>query len=159
VRKKHGSILRMTAGVLLVLAPLALAAVGCNGGLRQAEWSELGSESRADRPSRSSRRERDVLRIVPVSNREVARLSPDDIVRVMRGVGFSDAQILELGTDLYSALRLSGGAQLTFGKNLEMLFAVHNQQVHIQSRSRGAFVYDIVLGRFVLGSASSEGGR
>jgi hypothetical protein len=40
-----------------------------------------------------------------------------------------------------------------------MLFAVHNQQVHIQSRSRGAFVYDIVLGRFVLGSASSEGGR
>ncbi len=56
--------------------------------------------------------------------------------------------------DLHRALLLSGGAELFYGKRLEMLFAVNNQQIQIQSRTRGTFIYDIVMQRFVLGSAS-----
>jgi hypothetical protein len=152
-------------GTWLVLVLLAWTVAGCSG----VEWSELGTArpddeprlaDRSERPSkRPSRQARDGLRITARSNTEVARLSPDDVVRIMRRVGFSDDQILALGTDLYGALSLSGGADLYNGKRLEMIFAVHNQQVHIQSRLRGTFVYDAVIGQFVLGSASSDRGR
>ena len=150
---KRGSILKRTTGVLLVLAPLALEVVGCNGGLKPVEWSELGSEERPARQSRQSRPSREGLQIVARSNREVARLSPDDVIRIMQRVGFSDDQILVLGTDLHNALLQSGGAEVYYGKSLEMILAVNNQQVQIQSRSRGTFVYDVGAGRFVLGSA------
>jgi len=148
--------LRVTTGMLLVLVPLALEVVGCNGGLKPVEWSELGSEGN---PKKQSRQNKDGLRIEAKSNREVARLGPDDVVRVMQRVGFSDDQILDLGTDLHNALLLSGGAQVIYGKRLEMIFAVNNQQIHIQSRSRGTFVYDLSTKRFALGSAPSDGNR
>ena len=93
-------------------------------------------QSRDNRPSRE-RKNNERLRIVAKSNREVARLSPDDIVCIMQRVGFSDDQILDLGTDLHNALLLSGGAEVYYGKGLEMIFAVNNHQVQIQSRSRG----------------------
>ena len=115
-------------------------------------------QSRDDRPSRE-RKNDERLRIVAKSNREVARLSPDDIVCIMQRVGFSDDQILDLGTDLYNALLLSGGADVYYGKGLEMIFAVNNRQVQIQSRSRGSFVYDIAKKRFALGASRSGGGR
>jgi hypothetical protein len=157
--------------MLLILVPLALEVGGCNGAVKPAEWSELGSdsnreeprvESRSDSGSRKPSREKknsEELRIVAKSNREVARLSPDDIVCIMQRVGFSDDQILDLGTDLHNALLLSGGAEVYYGKGLEMIFAVNNQQVQIQSRSRGTFVYDIAKKRFSLGAAPSGGGR
>jgi hypothetical protein len=162
----------MTTGRWLVLVPLTLGLVGCNGALKPVEWSELGSQDRPSQPRetsqpresgpprapnpprRPSRKEGDVLRIVAVSSREVARLSPEDIIRIMQRVGFSNDQILELGADLHQALLLSGGAELFYGKRLEMLFAVNNKEIQIQSRTRGTFIYDIVMQRFVLGSAS-----
>lgn len=166
--------------MLLILVPLTLGVVGCRGAVKPVEWSELGSgpnreqsrwESRSDsgptrqsrqsresRPSRESKN-REGLRIVAKSNREVARLSPDDIVRIMQRIGFSDDQILDLGTDLHNALLLSGGAEVYYGKGLEMIFAVNNHQVQIQSRSRGSFVYDVAKKRFSLGASPSGGGR
>lgn len=174
VRRKRGSILRATAGVLLILVPLTLGVGGCRGAFKPVEWSELGADanrdearqeprsdsgsrrqSRDDRPRRESRNSRnsEELRVVAKSNREVARLSPDDIVCIMQRVGFSDDQILDLGTDLYNALSLSGGAEVYYGKGMEMIFAINNHQVQIQSRSRGTFVYDIAKKRFVLGAS------
>ena len=159
MQNRRGSILKTTTGVLLVLVPLALEVVGCRGGLKPVEWSELGSErkpkqSRQSTPStqgRQSRPSKEGLRIVAKSGREVARLSPDDIVRIMQRVGFSDDQIVELGTDLYNALLLSGRAEAYYGRDLEMIFVVNAQQVQIQSRSRGTFLYDIAKARFTLG--------
>jgi len=163
VWNKQGSILRTTAGLWLVVGLLAWGAIGCHGGFKPVEWSELGSQDRPSQPTeprstnpprQPSRKDKNALRIVAVSNREVARLSPDDIIHVMQRVGFSSDQILELGADLHRALMLSGGAEFFYGKRLEMLFAVNNQQIQIQSRTRGTFVYDVVMQRFVLGSAS-----
>jgi len=90
------------------------------------------------------------------SGREVVRLGPNDIIRIMQRVGFSDQQIVDLGTDLHDALLLSGGAEVFYGRNLEMILAVNNQQVQIRSRTRGAFVYDVQSGRFVLGPSDTD---
>lgn len=160
MRNRCGSILKATTGVLLVLVPLALEVAGC----RPVEWAEVGSGSNRDEPrlesrseSKPSRRQStNGLRIVARSGREVVRLSPDDVVRIMQRVGFSDDQILELGTDLYNALLLSGAAEVIYGKRTEMIFVVSNRQVQIQSHSRGSFVYDVLMQQFVLGSPSGK---
>jgi hypothetical protein len=151
--------LRATTGVWLVLVPLALEVVGCNGGLKPVEWPQLGSDSRAkaDRQDKQDGQGRaEGLRIVPRSNRSVVRLGPENVVRVMQRVGFSDDQIIALGTDLHNAMLLSGGAEVYYGKQLEMALAADGQRVHIQSRSRGTFIYDVAKGRFLL---SPSGGR
>jgi len=161
VRNRCGSILKATTGVLLVLVPLALEVAGC----RPVEWAELGSRSNRDEPrleprsesSKPSRRQStNGLRIVARSGRELVRLSPEDVVRIMQRVGFSDDQILELGPDLYNALLLSGAAEVYYGKRTEMIFVVSNRQVQIQSRSRGTFVYDVLMQQFILGSPSGK---
>ncbi len=152
--------MKATTGMLIVLVPLALEVAGC----RPVEWAEVGSGSNREEPqlepraeTRSSRRsDADGLRIAARSGREVVRLSPDDVVRVMQRLGFSDDQILELGTDLHNALLLSGGAEVLYGKRTEMIFVVSNRQVRIQSRSRGTFVYDVLMQQFVLGSPSGR---
>ena len=167
MRKRRGSIpfaslrasLKATAAVCLVLVPLALGA-GC----RPVEWAELGSGSNRDEArltprseSRSNRRQSaNGLRVLARSGREVVRLSPDDVVRIMQRVGFSDDQILDLGPDLYNALLLSGGAEVLYGKRTEMIFIVSNRQVQIQSHSRGTFVYDVLMQQFILGSSSAK---
>ncbi len=170
MRNRCGSIAKTATGTLLVLVPLALGAAGC-GWLRPVEWAELGSgsnreelrsEPRSEPRSQSRptprRSNTNGLRIVARSGREVVRLTPDDIVRIMQRVGFSDDQILELGTDLHNALLLSGGAEVLYGKRTEMIFIVSNRQVQIQSHSRGTFIYDVLMQQFVLGSARGRRG-
>ncbi|NIO40451.1 MAG: hypothetical protein GTO41_09820, partial [Burkholderiales bacterium] len=46
--------------------------------------------------------------VIPVSNRNILDLSADDVVQVMRRAGFSDNQILELGTDVRDGIFMSG---------------------------------------------------
>lgn len=157
MRNRRGPILKTTTGVLLVLVPLALEVVGCHG----VGWSELGSDSKPkQRQSKPSKQDKEGLQIVARSNREVARrMSADDIVRIMQRVGFSDEQIVDLGTDLYNALRRSGAADVYNGRTHEMIFAINNQQVQIQCRSRGTFFYDLAKGRFVIGSTQTDKSR
>jgi hypothetical protein len=149
---------------LLVLVALALETVGCHGAIQPVEWSELGAANRPTRenppaaeskPRKASRQSKEELRIVARSTTQVASLSPNDIIRIMRRIGFDDQQILDLGTDLYNALRLSGGAEVYYGKRALMIFAVQNGQIQIQSDTRGSFVYDLAQGRFVLGATPS----
>ena len=157
-----GSILKATTGALIVLVPLALEVAGC----RPVEWAELGSGSSREEPRWEGRSESqpgrrtstEGLRIVARSGREVVRLSPDDVIRIMQRVGFSDDQILDLGPDLYNALLQSGAAEVLYGRRTEMIFVVSNRQVRIQSHSRGTFVYDVLMQQFVLGSARGRRG-
>ena len=160
MRNRGGFIWKATTGALLVLVPLALEAAGC----RPVEWAELGSGPTREEPRWEGRSEKqpsrrnsaEELRIVARSGREVVRLSPDDVIRIMQRVGFSDNQILDLGPDLYNALLTSGAAEVFYGRHTEMIFAVGNRQVRIQSRTRGTFVYDVLMQQFVLGSPSDR---
>jgi len=89
------------------------------------------------------------IRLVPMSNRHVLALSPDDVVAVMRRAGFSDKQILEYGTDLRNGLAESGAVQVKIGRKVEVVFAVNLNNgncVYISTRLRGNFIYDVDSG-------------
>ncbi len=79
--------------------------------------------------------------VIPLSNQDAVTLSADDIMQLMRQAGFSDEQILELGTDLRNGLALSGAAQLKLGDKVEAIFAVQGNRVYVTTRLRGSFIY------------------
>lgn len=99
---------------------------------------------------------RSEFEVVPLNNRDVATLSSDDIVRIMRRSGFSDDQILQLGTEVRNGLLLSGAVQVR-KKKVEAIFAVRGDYIYITTRLRGSFIYDLTIGEFGLPSASSPG--
>jgi len=115
------------SSVTIILTLLALLALGVGGCAR----SSTG------------------IRIIPLSNRSVLALNPDDVVEVMRRAGFSDAQILEYGTDLRNGLAESGAVQIKIGKKVEAVFAINLSEsncVYISTRLRGNFIYDVDAG-------------
>ena len=89
------------------------------------------------------------FQVVPVGSRDIATLSSDDVVRVMRRSGFSDEQIVELGTQVRNALLLSGAVEVKRGKIIEAIFAVNNNSLFITTRLRGNFIYNIENGTWV----------
>ena len=99
---------------------------------------------------------RSEFKVIPLNNRDVATLSSDDVVRIMRRAGFSDDQILELGTDLRNGLLLSGAVQVK-KKKVEAIFAVRGEYIYITTRLRGSFIYDLKMGQFGLPTPSSPG--
>lgn len=137
-----------TATIAMLLVALALEAVGCKA--QPAEWSELGfgGERQQRETTQRSRPRSGSIQVVPQSNREVADLSPDDIVRIMRQIGFTDEQILDLGTDVHDALFLSGAVQISKGNQTEAIARVSGTQVYVGSRW-GTLVYDLASGQFV----------
>jgi type IV pilus biogenesis protein CpaD/CtpE len=89
------------------------------------------------------------LHIMPLNNKNTITLAADDIVRMMRQVGFSDKQILDIGTDMRDSLLRSGAAQLKIDNKVEAIFAVNAGLVYIATRSRGTFVYNVKTGRTI----------
>jgi acyl-CoA synthetase (AMP-forming)/AMP-acid ligase II len=89
------------------------------------------------------------IRVIPMSNRSVLALNPDEVVDIMRRSGFSDNQILEYGTDLRNGLAESGAVQIKIGNKVEAVFAVNLSEgncVYISTRLRGNFIYDVDSG-------------
>jgi hypothetical protein len=78
-----------------------------------------------------------------LSNPDAADLTADDVVIVMRRAGFTDEQILELGTDMRNAIARTGAAQIRLGKRVEALFAVSGNYLYVSSYRRGSFTYDL----------------
>ena len=72
-----------------------------------------------------------------------AELSADDVVRVMWRAGFSDDQVLELGTDLRNSLAYTGAAQIVIGERVEAVFGMDGDYLYVASRMRGSFIYDL----------------
>jgi hypothetical protein len=89
------------------------------------------------------------IRVIPMSNRHVLALSPDDVVEVMRRAGFTDGQILEYGTDLRNGLAESGAVQIKIGRKVEAVFAINLTEgncVYISTRLRGNLIYNVDSG-------------
>jgi hypothetical protein len=148
---RQGHILR-TVAIVGLMAALTLEVIGCKA--QPAQWSELGAgrasqEQKQQRRQQQSRGRYGSIQLVPQSNREVADLSPDDVVKIMRRIGFTDEQILELGTDLHEAMFASGAVKVIDRQETEAIARVKGMQVYIGSRSRGNFVYDLGYGQFV----------
>ncbi len=116
------------AGVMILLTLLALLALGTGGCARNSTGG---------------------IRVIPLSNRSVLALGPDDVIEIMKRAGFSDRQILEYGTDLRNGLAESGAVQIKIGEKVEAVFAVNLNEsncVYISTRLRGNFIYDVDSG-------------
>lgn len=83
------------------------------------------------------------LLVFPIPNEDVADLKAHDIVVLMRQAGFSDQQILDLGTELRNNLATTGAAKIRTGEIVEAIYAVRGKYVHAASRRRGSFVFDL----------------
>jgi hypothetical protein len=147
VRVRQGNTLRW-AIVAVLLIVLALEAFGCKA--KPVKWAELGPGSQTQR----QQPQQPTIRIEAQPNRDVADLSPNDVVQIMRRIGFTDDLILALGTRLHDVLFQSGGAKVLDGKDVEALIRVNGTQIYIGSRTRGNFIYDLAYGQFV-----TPGGR
>ena len=86
--------------------------------------------------------------MISLSNREIAALDADDIVRVMRRAGFSDDQVIDLGPDLRNMLASSGAAKIQVGNKVEAMFSVEGDSLYASSYRRGSFIYDLGKQRF-----------
>jgi len=84
--------------------------------------------------------------VAPLANPQVVGLDADGIVRVMQRAGFSDEQILNLGTDLRNCLALKGAAQIRVANKTEAIFAVYGPCLHVSSRQTGSFIYNAARG-------------
>jgi len=74
-------------------------------------------------------------------------VSAEYVVQVMLRAGFSDEQILQLGTDLRNELARSGAAQISVGDKVEATFAVQGDYVYVTAYKRGSFIYEMKTGR------------
>lgn len=86
------------------------------------------------------------LRVVRLPNRDVAALKADDVVRVMQEAGFSDKQILAVGTQLRNSLAQRGAAQIRLGDKVEAILVVNPPYLYVSSRQGGIFTYNIETG-------------
>jgi hypothetical protein len=82
-------------------------------------------------------------RVLSLTNPESAALGADDVVRIMQRAGFSDDQVLQLGTDLRNTLASTGAAKIMVGKKVEAIIAADGNSLHVTSRQRGSFTYDL----------------
>jgi hypothetical protein len=89
------------------------------------------------------------FKVIAVSSRDVAALSSNDVVRIMRRAGFTDEQILEFGTQVRNALLENGAAEIKLGKAVEAIFAVNRNKIFITARLRGNFIYDVEKGSWI----------
>ena len=85
-------------------------------------------------------------KVVALPNRETVALDADDVVRIMRMAGFSDSQILNMGTDLRNQLARAGAAQVQLGDKVEASFAVNGRYVYVATSMHGSFIYDTAAG-------------
>ena len=89
------------------------------------------------------------MRVASLPDRDVAALRADDIVLLMRRAGFSDQEIVELGPDIRNTLATSGGVMIRIGAIVEAMFSVEGNFLHVTTRTKGSFIYDLVKKAFL----------
>ena len=85
----------------------------------------------------------DKIEVISLENKHVAPLNADDVVKVMMRSGFSDEQILELGTKMRNSIAFTGAAKIVTVDSVEAIFATNGRYLHVSSRLRGSFIYDV----------------
>ena len=122
--------------LVLTLIVLALEAVGCHNALK---WPSLGGHKEQSQD----------LQVEQRVGGQAVNLSADEVVRTMRRIGVPDDQIRNLGPTLYDALRATGAAAILRGGQIQVMLAVSEDHLFVQSRSQGSFIYDLKDKRFI----------
>jgi len=87
-------------------------------------------------------------RVAPFASRDVAVLSAEQVVTLMRRAGFSDRDIWKAGVDLRNALSRQGAARVLSNDHTAAIFVVHNRYIQVASWNGGSFLYDTYTGQF-----------
>jgi hypothetical protein len=119
--------------ILVLLVVLALQAAGCTS----SQWPALGPRQSMD------------LQVQQRVGGQATDLTAGEILRIMRRIGLVDDQILVLGPNLHDAIRSTGAAALTRGGRPEVMFAVNEDHLFVQTRSKGSFIYDLKEKRLI----------
>jgi len=86
------------------------------------------------------------IKIVPVPNQEVLVLNADEIVKILKVVGFTNEQIGEYGWSVREGLAKSGAVRVMVDGKVEAGFAIKGDEIYISSLSRGYHIYNINTG-------------
>jgi hypothetical protein len=127
--------------VILAATALVLAGVGCQA--QPAQWSDLGDHSQDEIMSHGRRVNVRGLHVVPASGRYIVQLRATDVIRILKSIGCTNEQVLEIGPDFRDALAERGTAHIMMGRVTEATVQVGNGQVLISSVTRGMFIYDL----------------
>jgi hypothetical protein len=125
--------------LVLLLVVLALEAVGCHNGLKAPKWPSFGRHKEQSQD----------LRVEQRVGGQAVKLTADEVVRIMRRIGIPDEQIYNLGPNLRDALRGTGAAAIVRGGQPQVMLAVSEDHLFVQSRSQGSFIYDLKDKRFI----------
>ena len=121
----------------LLLAAMVVGTCGCYGG-HGPKWPSFGHAKKAG-----------TLQVEPRVGGQPVDMTAGEIVRVMRRIGLGDDLIVNLGSALRNALRTNGAAALVRGSQADVMLAVNDEHLFVQSRSQGSFIYDIKEKRFI----------
>jgi len=102
------------------------------------------------------------IQVLPIGNRDVLDLSDDDVMKVLKKAGFSDDTISICVTEVRNGLAQTGAVQIKIDNEVELVCAIRIDDVHISSRQRGMYIYNVKTGSFVgdtsdANSASQDG--
>jgi len=120
--------------LVLLLVVLALESAGCT----TPQWLAFGHKEQSGD-----------LQVQQRVGGQAVDLKADEIVRIMRRIGIADELIPTLGNNLRDAMRSTGAAALSRGGRPEVMFAVNEEHLFVQSRSKGSFIYDLKDKRFI----------
>lgn len=81
--------------------------------------------------------------ITPLSNRDNAELTAEQIIDVMRLAGYRDSEIVNLGPYLRDALASSGAARVEMGNRVDAILVVEFDRIYVSTRTHGTFIYDL----------------
>ena len=86
------------------------------------------------------------IQIVPVPTQDALELNSDEVVIIMKRVGFSDMQIRKYGWEVWDGLARLGRVEVRVDNAIEAIFAIRGDEIYISSRSWGYSIYNINTG-------------
>ena len=86
------------------------------------------------------------IKIVPVPNQNTLVLKADEIIKILRVIGFDQEQIEEYGWSVREGLARSGAVRIMIDGTVEAGFAIRGDEVYISSRSGHYYIYNVNTG-------------
>lgn len=88
----------------------------------------------------------DNIKVVPVPNQDTLTLSEDEMLQILKRIGFTDSQIQEHSFSIRDGLSKSGAVRIIIDGKVEAGFAIKGDEVYVSSRSKGYHIYNINIG-------------
>ena len=86
------------------------------------------------------------IQIVPIPNQDVLSLNANQVVQILKAIGFSDQEIIDYGWSVREGLARSGRVRIMIDDVIEAGLGVKGDDVYISSRTMGFAIFNIKTG-------------